>query len=280
MLEGSLFDVDRLEEPRDNNIVMLIDLGRCIGCFACETACKLEHELPMGPRLIRVMQVGPKTVYRKERVKVKENGKLVEKEKVMPRIRTLYIPMLCMHCTPAPCVEACPTGAMKKRTKDGIVYIEEEACLGCKQCMQACPFGAPQFDSRTGKVIKCDFCMHRVDYKRVFEKADLEKIYRYIYEKGGQVYSVAYDELGDIKRNEKGRLVDENGEVLQGDLLLKRKPVEKIEINGLWSACATKCTTDAMKFGYYKDLKPYIEKLKEKREIKRLGSVFYAIPKG
>ncbi len=126
-----------------DHIGMLVDFDRCIGCFACETACKLEHELPMGPRLIRVMQIGPK--------------------KVGKHLKMIYYPMACFHCGRAPCVDACPTGAMIKRSKDGIVYVDSEKCIGCKQCMQACPFGAPQFDSRTGKVIKCNYCMHRID---------------------------------------------------------------------------------------------------------------------
>ena len=122
---------------------LYIDFDRCIGCFACETACKLEHDLPMGIRHIRVMQVGPK--------------------KVGKRIKTIYYPMACFHCGRAPCVEACPTGAMRKRTDNGIVYVDKDACIGCKQCMQACPFGAVQYDSRFGKVTKCNYCMHRID---------------------------------------------------------------------------------------------------------------------
>jgi Fe-S-cluster-containing dehydrogenase component len=124
-------------------LVMYIDLKRCLGCFSCETSCKMEHDLPMGPRLIRVMQVGPK--------------------KVGKHTKAMYYPMNCFHCGEAPCVPPCPTGAIQKRAKDGIVWIDAEKCIGCRQCMQACPFGAIQYDSRTRKAIKCDYCMHRVD---------------------------------------------------------------------------------------------------------------------
>ncbi len=133
---------DRWGIPPDH-LSFFVDLSRCIGCFSCETSCKLEHDLPMGPRLMRVMQVGPKRV-----------GK---------HLKTIYYPMNCFMCGNAACVEACPTGAMIKRAKDGIVYVDSEKCIGCKRCMQACPFGAVQWDSRTNKVIKCDYCMHRVD---------------------------------------------------------------------------------------------------------------------
>jgi len=126
-----------------DHLTFFVDFQRCIGCFACETHCKMEHDDPMGPRRMRVMQIGPKKVGR--------------------HTKTIYYPMNCFMCGHAACVEACPTGAMQKRAKDGIVFVDSEACIGCKRCMQACPFGAPQWDSRTGKVIKCDFCMHRVD---------------------------------------------------------------------------------------------------------------------
>lgn len=126
-----------------DHLSMYVDLKRCIGCFACETSCKHEHDLPMGPRLMRLIQVGPKKVGR--------------------HTKTIYYPMNCFHCGNAPCIPACPTGAMIKREDNGIVFVDSDKCIGCKQCIQACPFGAPQYDTRSGKVIKCDFCMDRVD---------------------------------------------------------------------------------------------------------------------
>lgn len=126
-----------------NRWAMFHDADRCIGCFSCEVACKLEKNLPVGPRLIRIIQVGPKVVA----------GKL----------QTNFVAMQCNHCDPvAPCVEACPTGACQKRD-DGIVFIDESACIGCKSCIYACPFGAPQYNPQTKKVTKCDYCMDRVD---------------------------------------------------------------------------------------------------------------------
>ncbi len=248
-------------EPGPEDIVMFIDLKNCIGCFSCEVHCKLENELPMGPRLIRVMQVGPK--------------------RVKGRLKTLYIPMPCYHCNPAPCIEACPAGAMKRRAKDGIVYVDTPACTGCKRCMQACPYGAPQYDTRSGKVIKCDFCKNRVDYKKTYTEEEIKHIYRYILNSGGELHEPVYDSIGNIKRDNLGRLVDENGKPLSGKRLAeKRKTVTKIEYNGLWSACATKCATECMKFGKKKDLESFINETGKKREIKRIGSVFYALPDG
>ncbi|MBI4343984.1 MAG: 4Fe-4S dicluster domain-containing protein [Euryarchaeota archaeon] len=255
-----LFSQEQQREPTPNTVVMLIDLKKCIGCFSCETSCKLEHDLPVGPRYLRVMQVGPK--------------------KVRGRIRNLYVPMLCFHCSPAPCVQPCPTGAISKRARDGIVWIDPEKCIGCKQCIQACPFGAIHWNSNTRKAVKCDFCVHRVDYKRTYTQAEIEKIYRFTLQNGGGVRSVAYDEIGAVRRDEKGRLTDEAGEPISGRALAERgREMKELSYEGLWSACSTKCSTECMKFGYYRDLKPYIDGLREKREIKRVCSIFYALPK-
>jgi Fe-S-cluster-containing dehydrogenase component len=190
--------LDGLEgrEPTDNTVVMLIDLKRCLGCFSCETSCKMEHDLSIGPRLIRVMQVGPKTV--------------------KGRVKNSYIPMLCYHCNPALCVPPCPTGAIQKRPKDGIVWIEPEKCIGCRQCIQACPYGAIQYDTKTGKAIKCDFCKHRVDYRRKYSKEEIEQVYRYILENGGNLREVVFDEKGNVKRDNKGRMMDEKDKPISG----------------------------------------------------------------
>lgn len=96
---------------------------KCIGCLACVVHCKVENNLPIGPRFCDILPVGPKDV----------NG--------IPRIYFVY--MNCFHCEDAFCVRACPTGAMTRREKDGIVYVRDELCIGCKSCMKACPWGFP-----------------------------------------------------------------------------------------------------------------------------------------
>ncbi|GEM_PF-2782514 len=139
---GRLLREPGFVEPK-RKLGFLFNLDRCIGCRSCEIACKMEKELPAGSiRPMRVIELGP--------------------EKAGERLRYDFVPMNCFHCGSAPCAEACPTGAMQKR-QDGIVFVDAEACIGCKQCIKACPFGAPQYDSATGKVVKCDLCMHRVD---------------------------------------------------------------------------------------------------------------------
>lgn len=116
---------------------------RCIGCRACEIHCKTENDVPVGPRFCVIVPVGPKVV---------EN---------VPRMNFIFMP--CFHCENPWCVSACPTGAMQKRAKDGIVFIEPSLCVGCKSCITACPWGVPQWNKETGKVFKCDYCRHRID---------------------------------------------------------------------------------------------------------------------
>lgn len=122
--------------------IMLIDLDRCIGCLSCEVACKQEKNLEIfGSRPMKVFRV---------------NG-------ISEKPDAFFLPMNCFHCEPAPCVLACPTSAMRKREKDGIVYVEESFCIGCKACIIACPYGAISFDPFSMKVQKCDYCYKRVD---------------------------------------------------------------------------------------------------------------------
>ncbi len=119
------------------------DAKNCIGCYSCESHCKVKNILPTGPRFCQIIPVGPKKVNN------------------LPRLANVF--MTCFHCEDPWCVAACPTGAMQKRPKDGIVFVDESLCVGCKSCMTACPWGAPQWNSETGKAVKCDYCMDRVD---------------------------------------------------------------------------------------------------------------------
>lgn len=116
---------------------------RCIGCYSCEVHCKAFKSLPTGPRLTQIIPVGPKLINN------------------LPRMAYVYMP--CFHCEKPWCVSACPTGAMQKRSEDGIVFVDDKLCVGCKSCMLACPWGTPQWNADTGKVTKCDYCMDRID---------------------------------------------------------------------------------------------------------------------
>lgn len=148
---------------------MVIDIGTCVGCQACTVACKTENQSPQDAWYAPVIEW--------------ESG-------VFPDATLNYLPTLCNHCEDAPCVTACPSGAITRRD-DGIVIADEDICIGSRACMAACPYGAINFfeDSGTasppaalaepqasvperyahekhvhGAISKCTYCAHRIDY--------------------------------------------------------------------------------------------------------------------
>lgn len=122
---------------------ILQNQDNCIGCHSCEVQCKSNKSLPPGPKPCQIIHIGPKLI----------NGK--------PKASFIF--MNCHHCSQPWCIEACPTKAMQKRDKDGIVFIDHAVCVGCKTCITACPWGAPQWNPIAGKVVKCDLCYDRLD---------------------------------------------------------------------------------------------------------------------
>lgn len=144
---------------------MVIDLRRCVGCNACTVACKQENGTPPGVFWSRVRQY--------------EVGSY-------PQGRLRFLPMGCMHCQEAPCLESCPTGATYRRP-DGPVLINDTKCIGCRYCIMACPYEARTYNAgepreyfagrgftrveeaghgrhSRGAVGKCTFCAHRLDH--------------------------------------------------------------------------------------------------------------------
>lgn len=117
----------------------------CIGCRACEIACKDKNGLGPGPRFRRVQYI--------------EGG-------TYPEVYAYKVNMSCNHCAEPACLPACPTGAIFKRKKDGIVDIDSTLCIGCRRCEATCPFGAPQFDPSDGLVKKCNMCVDEIDAGR------------------------------------------------------------------------------------------------------------------
>jgi anaerobic dimethyl sulfoxide reductase subunit B (iron-sulfur subunit) len=74
--------------------------------------------------------------------------------------------MSCNHCADPACLPSCPTGAIFKRKKDGIVDIDSTLCIGCRRCEAACPYGAPQYDAESNTVKKCNMCVDEIDAGR------------------------------------------------------------------------------------------------------------------
>jgi len=119
----------------------VIDHSKCIGCHACTVACKSENQVPVGS--FRTW------------VKYTEAGEF-------PTVKRSFAVLRCNQCTAAPCVTICPTGALEKRA-DGIVDVNPKACIGCKSCMQGCPYDALYINPDKGTAEKCHFCAHRAE---------------------------------------------------------------------------------------------------------------------
>ena len=119
----------------------VIDQRKCIGCHACTVACKEENQVPLGVNRTWV--------------------KYIEKG-TFPDTRRYFSVMRCNHCDNAPCVTICPTVALYRRP-DGIVDFDGQRCIGCKSCMQACPYDALYIDPETHTAAKCHYCAHRVE---------------------------------------------------------------------------------------------------------------------
>ena len=119
----------------------VIDQRKCIGCHACTVACKEENQVPLGAFRTWVKYV--------------ERG-------AFPHTRRHFAVLRCNHCDDAPCVTICPTVALHRRP-DGIVDLDGARCIGCKSCMQACPYDALYIDPASGTAAKCHYCAHRVE---------------------------------------------------------------------------------------------------------------------
>ena len=119
----------------------VLDQTRCIGCHACTVACKSENDVPLGS--FRTW------------VKYTEEG-------AFPTVKRSFTVLRCNQCSDAPCVTICPVSALEKRP-DGIVDVDPAQCIGCKACMQGCPYDALYINEGTGTAQKCHFCAHRAE---------------------------------------------------------------------------------------------------------------------
>jgi carbon-monoxide dehydrogenase iron sulfur subunit len=114
-----------------NAVSALPDL--CTGCQSCEMVCSLSHEGTCSPSL--------------SRIQVRKWGEIA-----------VHIPIVCQHCTDAPCITVCPTRARKRIAETQAVITDTQWCVGCKSCIYACPYGAPVIHPRLRKTMTCDLC--------------------------------------------------------------------------------------------------------------------------
>lgn len=141
-------------------LAMLFDASKCIGCKACQVACKQWWGLPAGETeqtgsYENPSDLAPNTWTRVTFHEYEEGG----------RLQWLFLAWGCAHCTQAACVDVCPTGALK-HNELGLVSLERDLCNGCGYCTQVCPFGVPRLEitnvlTGQAKASKCTFCQDR-----------------------------------------------------------------------------------------------------------------------
>lgn len=122
--------------------ILLIDVDRCVGCFACEIACKQENDLSISSSWCGPISIGPR--------------------KIDGELRLDFVPSLCMQCEEPICSYFCQCGAITKR-EDGIVVINKDECIGCGLCVLGCPYGAIYLDDEKHTAGKCSLCVSRID---------------------------------------------------------------------------------------------------------------------
>lgn len=156
----------RLEE---HHWGFVVDTRKCIGCGRCVLACKLENDVPLDPKCNRTWV---------ERYVISEEGEVFvdspeggihgfeaerynEQYKDLAARKSFFVPKLCNQCENPPCVQVCPVGATYT-TQDGVVLVDRDRCIGCRYCIQACPYGARFLDPRIRVADKCTWCYHRI----------------------------------------------------------------------------------------------------------------------
>ena len=128
----------------------LIDVSKCIGCRACQVACKQWNELPAEHTTQRGTYENPPELSGNSWIKIEFKERPGE---------WLFRAHTCMHCTDASCEKVCPTGAISHQ--GDAVIIDPKWCIGCSYCVQACPFNIPHKDETEGIARKCRFCIDR-----------------------------------------------------------------------------------------------------------------------
>jgi len=141
---------------------MLINIEECIGCGSCVRACQLENNVPDGfyrtwveRYHIEDWQVESPTV------DSPDGGKNGFPELKETGGKNFFVPKLCNHCADSPCTQVCPVGATF-HTPDGVVLVDSKYCLGCRYCIQACPYGCRFLNPTTNTAEKCSLCYHRI----------------------------------------------------------------------------------------------------------------------
>ena len=141
-----------------------IDINKCIGCGKCANACKQENNVPKDPFYFRSW-VEQYTIKNDGSMLVESpNGGIDGFKQSVPDediFKSFFVPKMCNHCYKSPCTQVCPVGATFE-TEEGIVLVDENYCIGCRYCVQACPYGCRYIHPDKGTVDKCSLCFHRL----------------------------------------------------------------------------------------------------------------------
>ncbi len=129
--------------PQKNHYAFVIDISRCIDCRACLAACSIENQVPNQHTRIWVKDPGLQGEY--------------------PKLKRIFVPYNCMHCQNPPCIEVCASGATYKDKISGLVLVDQQACIGCGYCVEACPYDVRYLDEARGVVDKCNACVQRLE---------------------------------------------------------------------------------------------------------------------
>lgn len=141
--------------------IKLYDASKCTACRGCQLACKQWNGLKAGQTEHTGTYQNPPSL--------QPNTYMIIhfQDYVAPEgdAKWLFRKEACMHCTTAACVTVCPSGALYYNKEFKTVGLNREKCIGCKECIAACPFDVPKFDAKTEKVSKCDMCESRISNK-------------------------------------------------------------------------------------------------------------------
>lgn len=118
---------------------IIVDLNTCIRCRTCMVACKVQNKVPP---------------FEQNRVEHYRMRPVVWEEGKYPKVKRIFIPVLCMQCDNPACKSVCPVNAITKRG-DGLVVIDKNRCIACGNCTRACPYGVPYLLEKSDK---CDYC--------------------------------------------------------------------------------------------------------------------------
>jgi len=157
---GTAEDIDWPKVWEGKEWGFVVDTHKCIGCGMCVKACKQENHVPLDDEVYRTWVERYVETHEGVRIDSPDGGRKFLPNEVVSE-KQFFVPKLCNQCKKPPCVQVCPVGATY-RTEDGVILVDDKRCVGCRYCIQACPYGARFLHPETHVADKCTWCYHRV----------------------------------------------------------------------------------------------------------------------